>query len=78
LDNPKYTYTKAIQAQLAEIEPMICSPSPNAAWLASIFYGMAMNFQQDIDRHYATNGNDWPALRDKNFAKAKFYWETLL
>ena len=72
---PKYTYTPEVQQQLAEVEPMICKPSPNAAMLASIHYSLAMNFQSDIERKYATNGNDWPALRDKNLAKAKYYWE---
>jgi hypothetical protein len=31
----------------------------------------------DIERKYTTNGNDWPQLRDKNLAKAKFYWEQI-
>lgn len=73
----KYTYTPTIQAQLAEVEPIISKPSPCPAILASLFYGTAMMYQQDIDKKYATNGGDWSVLRDRSLAKAKFYWEQL-
>lgn len=71
----KYTYTPAIQSQLANIEPMICPPSAHPDLLASLFYGFAMMYQSDLDKKYATNGGDWAQLRDRNLAKAKYYWE---